>query len=284
MKPLIEKLPLHDHHSFVARTHRTPLFEVPWHQHVEYELILITEGAGLSFVGNYVGEFAVGDLYFLGKNLPHTFQKSGDRVTSAVVVQFRDDFWGEQLLQLPESAALRRLLHNARHGLRVTGGTREALLPRIVQLEADRGFWRLARLCECLALLADTDEYETLSTQEIREVNYRDRDRIESIFQYTMDNFREPVRLGAVAERAGMSVPAFCTYFRKRTKKTYIDFVNEVRIGYACKQLATSEKSVLEICFESGFNTVAHFNRQFRKIKGQTPSRYRKALFEKAGI
>ena len=86
MRLLVEKLPLSENTSFVARTHRTPHFEVPWHQHVEFELILFTEGAGMSFVGNYVGEFEVGDIYFLGANLPHTFQKTGNLVTSAVVV------------------------------------------------------------------------------------------------------------------------------------------------------------------------------------------------------
>ncbi len=86
----------------------------------------------------------------------------------------------------------------------------------------------------------------------------------------------EPIKLSAIASIANMSVPAFCSYFKKRTKKTYIDFVNEVRIGYACKQLLTSQMSILEICFESGFNTIANFNRQFLRIKSVTPSGYRK--------
>jgi AraC-like DNA-binding protein len=75
-----------------------------------------------------------------------------------------------------------------------------------------------------------------------------------------------------------MSIPAFCSYFKKRTKKTYIDFVNEVRVGYACKLLLTTQMSVLQVCFDCGFNTVANFNRQFLKIKKTTPSQYRKKL------
>ena len=76
MKPMIEKLPVAENRSFVAATHATPRFEVPWHQHIEYELILFTEGSGMSFIGNHVGEFETGDIYFLGSNLPHTFKKS----------------------------------------------------------------------------------------------------------------------------------------------------------------------------------------------------------------
>src|SRR6476620_3539471 len=103
MKPLVEQLPLSNDTSFVARIHRTPDFEVNWHQHSEYELILFLEGAGLSFIGNYVGEFQVGDVFFLGANLPHTFKKSGDLITSAVVIHFREDFWGSEFIHLPES-------------------------------------------------------------------------------------------------------------------------------------------------------------------------------------
>ncbi|MEI6947668.1 AraC family transcriptional regulator [Paraflavisolibacter sp. H34] len=277
MKPLVEKLPLTENTSYVARTHRTPYFEVPWHQHLEYELILFTEGAGLSFIGNYVGAFEVGDIFFLGSNVPHTFQKSHeDLVTSAVVVHFRDDFWGRDLLSLPESKGVRRLLETSAQGLKISGATREQLNPLIRSLETEQGFWRLVRLCECLALLAGTREYETVSTQEIRALNYRDQERIDAIFQYTMDNFREPIQLPVIAGIAGMTVPAFCNYFKKRTKKTYIDFVNEIRIGYACKQLLSTQMNVLDICYESGFNSIANFNRQFLKIKGMTPSAFRK--------
>ena len=93
-----------------------------------------------------------------------------------------------------------------------------------------------------------------------------------------MSNFKEPIQLTQIAEIAGMSVQAFCSYFKKRTKKTYIDFVNEIRIGYACKQLLTTQMNVFDVCYESGFNSIANFNRQFLKIKGVTPSSYRKAV------
>ena len=279
MKPLIEKLPLSEDRSFVAQTHRTPNFEVPWHQHVEYELILFKEGAGLSFIGNHVGEFETGDIFFLGSNVPHTFQKSNaDLITSAVVVHFKENFWGEEILNLPESKSIRRLLQRSMNGLKISGKTKEMLQPLIQSLEIEKGFWRITKLCECLSVLSETKDYITVSTQEIKALNPRDKDRIDSVFQYTMENFKEPIKLSLIANKAGMSIPAFCSYFKKRTKKTYIDFVNEVRIGYACKLLLTTQTSVLQICFECGFNTVANFNRQFLKIKKATPSQYRKKL------
>ncbi|MCW3108541.1 MAG: helix-turn-helix protein [Segetibacter sp.] len=277
MKPLIEQLPLSDDTSFVARTHRTPNFEVNWHQHIEYELILFTEGAGLSFIGNYVGEFEVGDIFFLGANLPHTFKKSGDLVTSAVVVHFREDFWGNQFLNLPESKEIKHLLQASLQGLKITGKSKDLLQPLITSLEKEKGFRRIITLCECLELLAKKEEFETLSTQEVKEVNNKNRERIDRIFHYTMENFKEPIQLSSVAKLADMSIPAFCNYFKKSTRKKYIDFLNEVRIGYACKLLIDEANITVEAAsYESGFNTIANFNKQFLKVKGMTPSKYRK--------
>jgi AraC-like DNA-binding protein len=277
MKPLVEKLPLSQNTSFVARTYRTPQFEVPWHQHIEYELILFTEGEGKAFIGNHIGEFKTDDIFFLGSNLPHTFQKANkELITSAVVVQFTEDFWGPTFLQLPESKSINKLLSISLQGLKINGATRQQLKPLIIELEQLQGFARIIRLCECLQLIVGTQEFETVSTQEVKTFQAKNKDRIDRIFQFTIDNFQEPIALSAVASTAGMSVPAFCSYFKKCTKKTYVDFLNEIRIGHACKLLIDTQQTVLEICYESGFNTLANFNKQFLKMKRLTPSGYRK--------
>ena len=283
MKPLIEKLPLTENTSFIARTYRTPHFEVPWHQHIEYELILFTAGEGTSFVGNYVGEFKTDDIFFLGSNLPHTFQKAQkDLITSAVVVQFKEDFWGNEFMRLPESRLIKKLFDTSVKGLRITGKSRQLLKPLVCELETLSGFQRIIRLCDCLQLMASSHEFETVSTQDVKEFNPKNKERIDRIFQYTIDNFQDTITLDNVAGHAGMSVPAFCTYFKKSTKKTYIDFLNEVRIGHACQQLIDTQKNIESVCYESGFNTWANFNKQFLKIKSITPSGYRKNFINRA--
>jgi AraC-like DNA-binding protein len=277
MKPLIQKLPLNENISFVAKTFRTPHFEVGWHQHIEYELILFTEGSGMSFIGNHVGEFDTGDIYFLGSNLPHTFQKRNpDLITSAVVVQFRDDFWGQQLLHIPESRSVKKLLETSMNGLKIQGNSKQQLAPMVKELETASGFQRVLLLGACLDIMAENKEYIKVSTQEARELNHKDKEIIDKVFQFTIDSFRDPVSLPQVASIACMSVPAFCKYFKRSTKKTYIDFLNEVRIGYACNLLQETKKPVLDICFESGYNTMANFHKQFLKIKKCTPLQYRK--------
>jgi AraC-like DNA-binding protein len=277
MKPIVEKLTPGENNSFVARSYSTPRFEVPWHQHIEYELILFTEGHGTGFIGNYIGNFNTGDIFFLGSNLPHCFQKADKQmITSAVVVQFREDFWGESFLQLPEAKKIRNLLDISSRGLRIKNSLLSILAPRVKKLEHVSGFERIILICECLNQIAETKQFETVSTQDVKELNTRNRERLGKIFSYTIENFDEAVTLEDIAGYVSMSVPAFCNYFKKSTKKTYIDFLNEVRIGHACKQLIETGKQVEAICYESGFNTIANFNKQFYKVKNCTPSGYRR--------
>lgn len=277
MKTLIEKLPLSVNSSFVARIFKTPFFEVPWHQHIEYELILFLEGEGLSFIGNYAGEFQPGDIFFIGKNVPHTFQKRyKEMITSAVVIQFKEDFLGNDFLKVPEIRDIKDLFKESMQGLQITGGTKLKLEPLIISLEAADGIIRIVRLLECLHLMNFKKEYFPLSTQEVGISNPRDMERIDLVFRYTADEFANKITLDDVAAIAGLSVPAFCNYFKKSTKKTYIDFLNEVRIGYACKLLIDTDSSIVNICYESGYNTLANFNKQFLKIKKETPSKYRR--------
>jgi AraC-like DNA-binding protein/quercetin dioxygenase-like cupin family protein len=283
MKTFIEKLPLTENTSFVARTQRTPHFEVPWHQHVELEMILITEGQGTSYVGNYVGNYSVGDIFFLGSNLPHTFQKSNEEmIASGIVVQFTEDFWGKDFMQLPECRQLKRLFDISLKGLRVKDSSKIKLKPMIEQLEHTSGFQRILQLCNCLMVLTEKNSYEQLSTQDILQFNPKQKERIDAIFQYTIQCFQESFAVSDVAKNVNMSVPAFCSYFKKCTKKTYIDFLNEVRIGHACKQLMDTQMTVAEIAYESGYNTLVNFNKQFLKFKKSTPSAYRKAFMKTA--
>lgn len=279
MKPLVQKLPLDANNSFVSRVYRTPFFEVPWHYHVEYEIIMFTEGCGMSFIGNYIGEYETGDIFFLSKNLPHTFQKRDESmINSAIVIQFCEDFWGQDFLELPESLVIKNLFEQSVQGLKVGNLSKRLIAPLIKKLENLSGFRRIIALCRCLEIVASKNDFTLLSTQEISAFKQNGNKRIDQIFSFTIDNFKKPIQLIDVAKIASMSVPAFCNYFKKCTKKTYIDFLNEIRIGYACRLLTTSGLNINEICYDSGFNSLANFNKQFIKIKKITPSAYRKQL------
>ncbi|GAB3346858.1 AraC family transcriptional regulator [Arachidicoccus ginsenosidivorans] len=279
MKPKIQKLPIKASNSFVAEVFRTPLFEVGWHQHIEFELILFLEGSGLSFIGNHVGEFESGDIYFLGTNLPHTFQKhSSELITSAIVVQFREDFWGEGFLQMPECDTLRQLFTISGQGLKITNEIKVELNSLIETLEKASGFSRVLLLGQCLELIAGSKAFHIVSKGEIKPTSGKLNSQIDKVFKYTIENFKESITLADVADIACMSIPAFCNFFKRSTQKTYITYLSEIRVGYACRLLIETENSVLEICYESGYNTLANFHKQFLKIKKMTPLHYRKSF------
>jgi AraC-like DNA-binding protein len=280
LKPIIQKLPLTENSSFVSRTYRTPNFEVPWHHHIEYELILFTEGSGMSFIGNYIGGFETGDIFFLAKNLPHTFQKRDDSIASALVVQFREDCWGTDFFLTEECAQIRELFAVSTHGLKIGGKSKVQLTNLIKTLEHATALQRITGLCNCLDIIATEKDYVTLSTGMMRQPNPKGNEKIDRIFDFTISQFQKCIELQEVANLANMSVPAFCNYFKKCTKKTYINFLNEVRISYACRLLVNTNYTINDICFDSGFQSLQNFNKQFYKLKGVTPSGYRKQMME----
>lgn len=282
-RPIIQKLPLESEHSFIAKTFRTPYFETPWHQHIEFEIALFREGHGMSFVGNYVGEFKVGDVFLIGSNVPHAFYKNdGLEIASSMVVQFREDFWGKEFLALPENQLVRNLLDLSMQGIQFSGPGLERVRALLTQLEQDQGLLRVLHLLQILHLM-DGCEKKILSTQQGYIRNEKSRQRLDEVFDFTIRNFQQRITLEEVASIAHMSVTAFCRYFKKSTQKSYVEFLTEIRIGYACQQLQGTDKPILEICYESGFNSPVNFNKQFYKLKRTTPRQFRTHFLEQLG-
>jgi AraC-like DNA-binding protein len=273
--PYIQKLPLPANQSFIAQRYTTPQVEAGWHQHPEYELILFTEGTGRAFIGKHTGNFEPGDIFFLGSNLPHLFQNNGQPIT-ALMVQFTADCWGPDFLNMPECRVVKQVLDLAAYGLQVTGHTRTQLANEMTGLTTVNELQRIILLLQCLQSLSVSKELTLLSTPEVMPVNAHDKECIDRIFTFTRSHFRDPISLRKVAAVACMSVPSFCYYFKRRTQKTYIDFLNEVRINYACQQLLSTDLPVTDICYDSGYNTIGHFHRQFLKLRKTTPLQYRK--------
>jgi len=275
--PIEEKLPLSSDCSFIAKTFTTPEYELGWHRHIEYELVLIIKGEGMGFIGNHIGEYQAQDIYFIGSNLPHAFpKKQAEMTASALVIQFKDNFWGNDFLNLPECKRLRALLNKARYGIKLTGSVKDELATSISALEHKQGLQRIIGLCQCLDIMSQQEDIQQLSTLEAVNLIDKDNEKINKIFQYTMQSFQQKISLKEVADLACMSVPAFCNYFKKRTKKTYFDFLAEIRISHACNLLLGTVKPIGEVCFESGYNSLPNFRKQFFKLKKISPLQYRK--------
>mgnify|MGYP006173569667 CR=1 FL=1 len=285
MKASLEHLDPQENSSFQLKEVIQNRFDAPYHYHPAFELTLIISGEGKRFVGNHITDFHPGDLVLLGANLPHCWQNHRQdwltetedaQQAQALVIHFTQDFLGADFFNKPECRAIKQLLEKSRGGFAIQGPTQDRVVREMLALKELNPFTRLMSLLNILHLIstsgADTQAIDT------NEVNYQlsstDLDRINRIYAYVIANYTQEVHLDEVAHLANMTETAFCRYFKKKTRQTFIDFLNEYRVNQACKSLQTS-KGVTEICFDSGFNNVSHFNKTFKKVTGKSPKEYR---------
>lgn len=251
-----------------------------WHFHPEYEIVFVSKGRGKRHIGDHISYFESGDLIFLGPNLPHFgFTEEVFEPHTEIVVQMKEDFLGPDFLEKPEMRGIKQLFERSRQGLSFSGETKEQIGQRLLEMLEQDSFDRLLSLLHILQEMAGSKDYEMLNASGFAlEVNAQDQDRIEAIYRYVQQNFQDEVNLDKAAKLANMTVPAFCRYFKKLTRKTFSQFVNEFRIAHACRLLGDETLTIAAVSFESGFNNLSHFNRQFKNITDLSPRAYRKNL------
>jgi AraC-like DNA-binding protein len=279
MKTLLQKIHLDEHQSFACRSYKTPNFETNWHKHEECELIIITAGHGTVMMGDYIGEYKTGDIYFIAGNLPHWFKKQQSKMTgAALVLHFKPAIFGDQFLQLPELKQLNHFLKK-NDGIQLENKLKKEIGPMLMELASLTGYQRISLLLQCLQKISSSPGYNVL-TQNFSSSNSNLNPAIEKIIDFSFKRYLTPVTLQQVAAVADMSIPTFCRFFKKNIKKSYFDFIQDLRISHACKLLSNTNKPILDICYESGYNSWAHFSKQFKNVKEMTPSQYRKIMFE----
>lgn len=285
MRPILRKIDYGFNNSFSVREDIFPYLYNHWHYHPELELTFIRKGTGVRLVGDNMENFSDGDLVLLGANLPHVWRSDADYFkgspnlhVEAVAIQFKEDFWGRDFLQLPEFAGIKELMHQAKRGIKISGRTAQKVILKMETILKLRNIQRVEYLISMLYLIAQSKEYSFLSTVGFAKAyNFSNADKINLVYTYTFSNFQKKISIPEVAAAANISRHSFCRYFKSRTLKTYWQFLLEVRIGYACKMLIENEYSVSQICFASGFNNLSNFNRQFKIITGKTPLQYLKS-------
>jgi AraC-like DNA-binding protein/mannose-6-phosphate isomerase-like protein (cupin superfamily) len=251
-----------------------------WHFHPEYEIVYISKGKGKRHIGDHISYFESGDLIFLGPNLPHFgFTEEVFEAHTEIVVQMKEDFLGVEFLKKPEMQAIKQLFQRSRQGLSFSGPVKDRVGEQLKSMLKQDSFDRLLTLLHILQEMAEAKDYEMLNASGFAlEVNTQDQDRLEAIYHYVQHNFKDEVNLDEAARLANMTVPAFCRYFKKLTRKTFSQFVNEFRIAHACRLLGDDSMTIAAVSFESGFNNLSHFNRQFKHITNLSPRAYRKNI------
>jgi AraC-like DNA-binding protein len=282
IKASYEVLQTSSGHSFLVRKFNKLGFDAPYHFHEEFELTYILHGSGKRYVGSHMEPFADGDLVLLGSNLPHCWKLEADdkegSEASAIVIQFSPNFLGDDVFNKPEFQNIKKLLEKSASGMSFNAGTRDAANRSLKHLAGEKNNFRmLISLLEILQRLAVSNEYTLLDQQRsVAEQSKAEQERINPVIAYLVENFRGQVSLDVASGIAHMTPNAFCKYFKKITRKTFMETVIGYRLNYATQQLVQTDKPISEISFDSGFGDVSHFYKMFKHKMHQSPLNYRK--------
>lgn len=267
--------------SFAFREFDLPRFDSPWHFHPEIELTLVLAGHGRRFVGDHIGDYGPGDLVLVGSGLPHYWHSEpgrggGSARSRSLVFQFLPGFLGDGFLQLPEMGGVANLFRKASRGLCFSGKTRDAVADIMTGLESRAGTGQLIGLLDILNLMSRLRDARKLASDGFSPAfDTLAEERINRCQSYILEHLSESIQLEHVASHVNMSPSAFSRYFKKIMGKTFSRFVNELRVGQACRALLETDRPIAEIAFESGYNNLSNFNRRFLELRGVSPRRFR---------
>jgi AraC-like DNA-binding protein len=276
MQPVLIKVNIPQKASFsINRYKYIDNFPGIWHFHDELELTLIIKSTGSRMVGDSIDSFKEGDLVLLGKNLPHTWRNDSSPLSEALVIHFFEDFLGEKFFNIPEMYKIKRLLNRSGRGLSISGNTSKKVVGLMKKMENNTGSQNIIHLLTILQELAESEEVEEISSEGFaNSMSLTDSDRLKRVYEYIMNHFDEDLNLNKAAAVANMSPSAFSRYFKSRTRKSFTQFVIEMKISYCCKLLINEKLSIADVCYRSGFQNLSNFNQHFKDITGLTPKRY----------
>ena len=282
MKSILSKLPLSSDTSFLYKNVEGKCINDPWHFHKEYELILINESTGTRFVGDNVSHFREGCLTLIGSNIPHLFRNDEDyysntstKEASLTYLLFSDDFLGTHFFQLPEMKLVERLLQKSSLALEISGKTKKWVSKKLHDMNNQKPPQRLIYLLEILVHLSHSREMKPLLTMGFSANRSGETEKINEVFEFIMKNYTDEIYVQNIASKLHMSVASFSRYFKYHTRKTFSDYVTEIRIGHACRLLMEDNYNISEISYKSGFENSSNFYRHFRKITGVIPKDYK---------
>lgn len=267
--------------SFRWNVHDYPFPLAKWHYHPEYELHLIQQTSGKMFVGDYIGNFQAGVLVLTGPNLPHNWVSDialGEVVKDRdMLIQFGDGVVREIMRVCPELEAIGPLLDDARYGIEFQGEDAKLGARLLRQVGRASPTRRVLLFLELLDLLNRSESRKILSSRDYSPTLDHDvSDMINKAINVLIVNLTDDIRLSDVARTCGMSDSAFSRFFKKNTGHGFVRYVNRMRVNRACALLTQTTKPITQICFETGFNNLSNFNRQFLSFCGVTPSEYRR--------
>ncbi|MEN8229136.1 MAG: AraC family transcriptional regulator [Bacteroidota bacterium] len=284
MKELMEQIKLNPEESFYIGIFQDHIDKSRWHYHQEFELSFITEGSGKRLVGDSIEPFHPGDLIFIGPRIPHVWfseeshgrQHSG-RTLESVYMLFNNDILPAGLTGLPEFSNVRKAVNLSERGIRITGQTLNEVSRIMLQLPYLNRIKRLMFFYEIMDLIGRSDSFSYLASSDYMKTKFETTNsRVNRIHEFLMKNYQNDIDLYEVADIVHMAPASACRFFKSSTGLTIFEYLNKIKIDYSCQLLMNTDLNIVDISYDCGFNNLSHFNKQFRKFIGKTPTQFRK--------
>lgn len=273
-----------DNRSVIAEQIEQPHFYQFLHRHDEYQLTFVERGEGMLLVGNNMHAFKAGDIFLIGSNLPHLFKSNPEyfennslKTIKACSLYFNVKETMGGFFNLPEMKVLKAFLQASKHGFKIDAGHSQALSAKICAVHHAAGLDALQRFLDVLTTLHTLQHTQPLCPPDYSvDISESEGMRLSRILGFIMQRYHTHVTLDEVADIAFMTPQAFCRYFKKHTGRSFVTFLNEVRINEACKSLTHSDRpdGISTAAYKAGFNSITNFNRVFKSVKGRSPRAY----------
>ncbi|GAF01468.1 AraC family transcriptional regulator [Saccharicrinis fermentans] len=270
-----EIAPLSEDDFFVIMNHQNAKFDFPVHFHPEYEINLVLNAKGKRIIGDSIMEFSSPDLVMIGPNTPHAWTGNSPNA-QVITLQFHSNFPSDNFLTKKLSLPIKDLLEQSKMGILFGQQITEEMIGRITKLSNQHGFDSVLDMLSLLYDLATSRNKTNLSSSAyVKKFDTTKSRRINMVNNYLTKNIHNTIKINEVAELVNMSPSAFSHFFKKRTQRSFTEYLTEMRIGIAARMLIDSDRNISEICYECGFSNISNFNRSFKSQKGCTPSEFR---------
>jgi AraC-like DNA-binding protein len=269
---------------FVVRKISLPSFSSDFHFHNECQLVYIVSGTGTRIIGDSVESYQEGDLAFVGPNVPHvwyskTSPNQEEKMAISVALYMNPVTVAENLKPFIDTQALAAFFEQSARGISIVGAKRETISTILQESVHQKEVPLLASFLKILELLMDSKDIIWLNDASLlKTYSSKNQGRVSKLMHFIQENFRTEITLEQAASVADLQLHSFCRFFKQLTHHTFSDFLNEVRIGFACKLLQQSDLPVTQVAYECGYSNISYFNRTFKKIHGITPRDYRQKL------
>lgn len=268
---------------FVTREINRPYFSTEFHFHKECQITYIVKSNGRRMIGDNLDTFMCDELTFIGSDLPHVWHNDHqelniNQTAASLALYFNPDRLVNALSHFFNTSKLEHIISISQRGLLFHGNVKTEIKNILYKMVHSEEIPKTILLLELFQKIvnATNNDYTFLSSAGYTNTYIvKDNDKIDKIFRHVFENFSKDINLEEVSKIANMTKHAFCRYFKTRTQKTFIQFVNEVRISQACKLINDEKNQIGNIAYDCGYNSLSNFNKIFKKIKGCTPSDYK---------